>query len=145
MVLDTNVCLDLFVFQDPRCAPLLDALQSRNVVAVTDEACRGEWQRVLAYPRLRLDADARSAAMARFDAVMQHWPSNTAAATKLPPCRDPDDQKFLELAAQAGALWLLSRDDHLLSLARRAKRDGTFEILTPQAWLATQPAPAALG
>ena len=26
IILDTNVCLDLFVFHDPRWAPLLDAL-----------------------------------------------------------------------------------------------------------------------
>ena len=53
-----------------------------------------------------------------------------------PRCRDPDDQKFLDLAASSGARWLLSRDDHLLSLARRTRRDGLFEIVTPQAWTA---------
>lgn len=135
IVLDTNVCLDLFVFDDPRVAPLRTALQAGDVVAVTDDECRDEWRRVLAYPQLRLEADAQAAAMAAFDALVQHasgaWPAPVAA---LPRCSDPDDQKFLVLAHAAGARWLLSRDDALLALARRARRDGLFEILSPEDW-----------
>jgi putative PIN family toxin of toxin-antitoxin system len=137
IVLDTNVCLDLFVFDDPRCARLRDALHAGDVVAVTDEACRDEWMRVLRYPGLRLDAAMREAAAARFDDMIRHrasLPAHAAGLPAVPRCRDPDDQKFLELAASAGARWLLSRDEHLLALARRMKRDGRFGIATPQAW-----------
>ena len=52
----------------------------------------------------------------------------------MPRCRDPDDQKFLDLATRVRARWLLSRDDHLLVLAKRARRDGLFAILTPSEW-----------
>lgn len=137
IVIDTNVCLDLFVFDDPRCARLREALRAGDVAAVTDDACRDEWMRVLRYPGLRLDAAMREAAAARFDNTIRHRASLPTHATGLPAvprCRDPDDQKFLELAAGAGARWLLSRDEHLLALARRMKRDGRFEIATPQAW-----------
>lgn len=135
VVLDTNVCLDLLVFADPRCDVLLAMLRSGAVIAMTNDACREEWKRVLSYPQLQLDAVARESAMAGFDALMQPWSPHAALTAKLPSCRDPDDQKFLELAADTGARWLLSRDEHLLALARRMKRDGWFEILTPQAWL----------
>lgn len=136
IVLDTNVCLDLFVFDDARCTPLREVLDSGEVIAVTDEACRDEWLRVLSYPQLKLDTAAREAATARFDRIMQPWPTAAGEGdgVKPPRCRDPDDQKFLELAAKAKARWLLTRDDHLLALARRTQRDGLFEILTPQAW-----------
>ena len=42
-----------------------------------------------------------------------------AAATGLPQCEDPDDQKFLELAWHARASHLVTRDKALLKLARQ--------------------------
>jgi putative PIN family toxin of toxin-antitoxin system len=136
IVLDTNVCLDLFVFDDARCVRLRKSLHAGEVTAVTDEACRIEWLRVLGYPALALEAEAREAATAHFDAIMQMWPSSLAepVAPQPPRCRDPDDQKFLDLAVRARARWLLTRDDHLLTLARRAARDGLFTIQPPQLW-----------
>jgi hypothetical protein len=74
IVLDTNVCLDLFVFDDPRCRRLLDALHAGDVIAVTSASCREEWLRVLCYPQLALDGAAREAATARFDALIQCCP-----------------------------------------------------------------------
>lgn len=134
LVLDTNVCLDLFVFADPRLARLHAALAAGAAVAVTDAECRAEWRRVLGYPQLRLDPAARAAAQARFDARMRCLDTDAAPAAPLPRCADPDDQKFLRLAQAAGARWLLSRDAALLRLARRVRRQGLFEILEPQAW-----------
>ena len=137
IVLDTNVCLDLFVFDDPRCGRLFDALCTGEVVAMTDDACRNEWMRVLQYPELRLDEAMRDAAATRFDGLMKHpslLPSHKAGLPPLPRCRDPDDQKFLELALRTRARWLLTRDDHLLALAKRTRRDGLFAILTPSEW-----------
>jgi uncharacterized protein len=137
IVLDTNVCLDLFVFDDPRCGRLRDALHAGEVVAVTDDPCRDEWMRVLRYPELRLDETMRAVAAARFDCTMKHHlplPSEEGGLPPPPRCRDPDDQKFLELALRTGAHWLLTRDDHLLALAKRTRRDGLFAILTPSEW-----------
>jgi putative PIN family toxin of toxin-antitoxin system len=134
IVLDTNVCLDLFVFGDPRVAMLRAALQSGDVVAVSNAECREEWLRVLGYPQLRLDEVARASAIAAFDAQVRLLPTVPAAAGLLPRCADPDDQKFLQLAHASGARWLLSRDDALLVLARRTRRDGLFEILSSDSW-----------
>lgn len=136
VVLDTNVCLDLLVFADPRAAALGAALASGQVRAVTDAECRAEWRRVLAYPHWELDEAAQAAFVVRFDALVRvlddgsHPPGTVA----LPRCRDPDDQKFLQLAQRAGARWLLTRDDELLRLSRRTLRDCGFGILTPEAW-----------
>jgi putative PIN family toxin of toxin-antitoxin system len=139
VVLDTNVCLDLFVFHDPRCARLLAALDSGAVLAVTSEECRDEWLRVLQYPQLNLDPAARETATVRFDAVV-HSPLllSEGDVAKPPRCRDADDQKFLDLAVRAQARWLLTRDDHLLVLSRRTQRDCLFQILTPMEWMRQQ-------
>jgi putative PIN family toxin of toxin-antitoxin system len=138
VVLDTNVCLDLFLFHDPACVALLAALHGGRVRAVTRVDCRDEWLRVLHYPQLPIDAGMRPALVAAFDALIQVLPSAPPpdCQAPLPRCADPDDQKFLELALQAGALWLLSKDHELLKLDRRTDRSGLFRILLPQAWLA---------
>lgn len=134
VVLDTNVCLDLFVFADPRCSELAEALQSGAVEAVTVAACAEEWRMVLDYPQLALEEVVRAHAIAVFDAIVRRLPEARMAKVRLPRCADPDDQKFLELAACAGARWLLSRDRALLAWNRRCLREHGFAIMTPQAW-----------
>ena len=133
-VLDTNVCLDLFVFDDPQCASLLTAVRASEIELVTREDCRNEWLAVLAYPQLKLGEERRAQIVEMFDAHVRKLPSSALGDVTLPRCRDHDDQKFLELAYQAGAVALLTRDDELLRLARRAKRDGLSAILPPTSW-----------
>lgn len=140
IVLDTNVCLDLLVFRDPACMPLHDALQRGAVRAMTRPDCREEWRRVLHYPGLPVDAAARPRLIAAFDALSHMAPARQAlAAVPLPRCADPDDQKFLELALDTGARWLLSKDRELLKLANRTWRVCRFAILQPQAWSLAEP------
>lgn len=140
IVLDTNVCLDLLVFDDPRIAPLAHALQSQRVIAVATAETREEWVRVLGYPILRLDTDRRRALTAAFDALVHYTDDSPCsgpdaiADKRLPRCIDSDDQKFLDLARSSGARWLLSRDRDLLVLAARCRRDGRFWVMSPQAW-----------
>jgi putative PIN family toxin of toxin-antitoxin system len=138
IVIDTNVCLDLFVFRDPRWAPLLAALKDGKVEAVTREDCRMEWLCVLQYRHLPLDADSRPVAAAEFDALITCiQPEQLSVRTdiRLPVCKDPDDQKFLELARDAGAQILITKDKALLKLAKRTARAGLFGIIPPEAWL----------
>lgn len=133
VVLDTNVCLDAFVFSDPRTAALVAAMASGAVQAVTRADCRDEWLKVLGYPLLKLDDVRRAEASARFDALVTILPA-TEPAAKPPRCRDRDDQKFLELAAASGAAVLFSRDAEVLKLGRRTHREGLFAIMKPEDW-----------
>jgi putative PIN family toxin of toxin-antitoxin system len=142
IVIDTNVCLDLFVFNDPRWAPLLAALEGGQLEAVTRADCRDEYLAVLHYPHLPVDDDSRPQAAARFDALIKV----VAAAVKpvhLPVCSDRDDQKFLEVARDAGADILITKDKALLKLARKTAQAGLFRIMLPEAWVKLQ-ATAAL-
>ena len=137
IVLDTNVCLDLFVFRDPRWARLLAALHAREVSAVTRSDCRTEWQIVLGYPHLPLDDMSRHRSAAEFDALIDCVEDTDDAAHRiaLPKCRDPDDQKFLELARDAQADILITKDKALLKLARKIAHAGLFFIMTPEHWV----------
>jgi len=139
IVLDTNVCLDLFLFRDPACAALAAALVEGRVQAVADSACRNEWLRVLEYPSVPIRPEQRAELRERFDAavVTLAEPREPASLVPLPACRDRDDQKFLELAQVSGARWLLSKDRDLLKLARRTRKAGLFLILKPEQWSPT--------
>lgn len=135
VVLDTNVCLDLFVFHDPRWAGLLAAMESGAVEAVTRHDCRMEYLVVLNYPHLPLDEASRAASAARFDALVRVV-EPAVSGIRLPICTDKDDQKFLEVARDANAAILITKDKALLKLARKTARAGMFQIMVPEAWRA---------
>lgn len=135
IVLDTQVVLDLLHFADPRTQAVRDALAAGDAHLVSDDACREEFLRVLAYPSLRLTPTARVELQRRYDAlVVERIPAaeRAPAVPPLPRCRDRDDQKFLELALAACAAVLLTRDAALLRLAPRCARQGRFRVLTPE-------------
>lgn len=135
IVLDTNVCIDLFVFKDPRWTRLLNSMEAQQVEAVTRRDCRNEWLLVLDYPHLPLDENSRSEARARFDTLITCIePLPVSSREVLPVCKDKEDQKFLELALQAGAETLITKDKALLKLAKRLTRKGLFSVQTPDAW-----------
>jgi putative PIN family toxin of toxin-antitoxin system len=137
IVLDTNVCLDLFVFHDPRWARLLAAIESGELEAVTRADCRDEYRLVLHYSHLPLSDDSRPLAAARFDALISVVAPAPQPA-RLPVCSDKDDQKFLELARDAGADTLITKDKALLKLGRKTAQAGMFRIMLPEAWLKAQ-------
>lgn len=134
LILDTNVCLDLFVFHDPRWARLLAAIEDGSVQAITRADCRDEYRVVLHYPHLPLDEAKREESAARFDALIKVV-DPAPKPVRLPVCSDKDDQKFLELARDAGADILITKDKALLKLARKTAQAGMFRIMLPEAWL----------
>lgn len=129
VVLDTQVWLDWLVFDDACVGPLREALAAGRAEIVIDEPCEAELARVLAYDlgRYTLDAGQQTRCIARSRSVARKVAP--AAAPGLPKCRDPDDQKFLELAAAAGADYLVSKDQALLALAPRVAQ---FRIIAPK-------------
>ena len=141
IVLDTNVCLDLFVFHDPRWSGLLAALESGAVHALTRADCRAEYHAVLGYSHLPLDAAGRERSAARFDALIA-LVAPDAKPIRLAVCSDRDDQKFLELARDANVAVLITKDKALLKLARKMAQAGLFRIMTPEAWSAQAALPA---
>ena len=137
VVFDTNVLVSLYVFADSRFAPLRARMESGEWQAFTNVACFGEFRRVLGYPLFALVESRQQASLAAYAAhVRHHVEPAPAELVPLPRCKDRDDQKFLELARDAGADWLITADKDLLRLARRDRLRGLFHILTPEAALA---------
>lgn len=135
VVFDTNVLLSLFVFVDSRFAPLLDEVDAGRWLAYSSPACAEEFRRVLAYPMFALSSERQEEARLGWEQRYRLAAQPAAGAVALPRCADRDDQKFLELARDAGADWLVTADKALLRLARRDKLRGLFRILTPDAAL----------
>ena len=101
VVLDTNIVLDLWLYQDPATPALLDALESKSVQWLATQVMRDELERVLAYThiaqRLAVSQLTAQDILAHFDAHAQLMP---IAAKAMFVCKDGDDQKFIDLAAQ---------------------------------------------
>ena len=137
VVLDTNVCLDLFVFKDSRWSVLLADLSSGHLQAITRPDCRDEWIAVLSYPHLSSRHEDAEKVTAVFDAHIECLASIDISSYKLPVCTDKDDQKFLEIARDGKAEVLITKDKALLKLARKMKHAGMFRIETPEQFLRT--------
>lgn len=131
VVLDTNVVLDLYVFEDPATRVLRAALEEGRVVAWVDEGTLAELGYVLASRNFLpgRQVEARGTALECYRARARLLREGDGGPVpELPRCRDRDDQRFLVLAARAQATWLVSKDKRVLSMADR--RDLPFSILT---------------
>ena len=135
LVLDTNIWLDWLVFEDTGLARIRQLQAAKHLEICIDAACEAELARVLAYPlgKRQLGAAEQGAALAqcRRIAVRVDVVAPAAERARLPACRDPDDQKFLEAALAVRADWLITKDRALLELARRRSRPVPFQIATP--------------
>jgi len=119
LVIDTNIVLDVFLFDDPVAQPLKEALRSGSLRWLATPAMRVELVRVLAYPKIvvRLAHCQRSVeqVLAQFDEQAQMVDVAPQASVT---CSDPDDQKFIDLAVLYQAT-LLSKDRAVLCLEKR--------------------------
>ena len=119
IVLDTNIVLDLFVFNDPAAQPLLQQLESGALRWISTPAMREELARVLAYSQI-----IKSLAHHQIEAgkVLQRFDKHVRLLeppAKAPvTCKDPDDQKFIDLAVAHQAR-LLSKDRAVLCMQKR--------------------------
>ncbi len=119
VVIDTNIVLDLFVFQDPATTSLRQALLGQTTRWISTQDMRVELERVLAYahivPRLAFYQLTTADVLAQFDRHAQMVP---VAPRCTAICKDPDDQRFIDLAVIHGAL-LLSKDKAVLCMKKR--------------------------
>ena len=148
LVLDTNIVLDALVFRDPRThalhAAVFDEPVMPDLLWLATAPMREELARVLAYPhiavRLAYYGLAAAQVLSQFDARARIVP----VAPKAPAtCKDPDDQKFIDLAVSHGAT-LLSKDKAVLCMRKRLVKLGVMDVgvVWPQGPVASpQPSP----
>ena len=119
VVFDTNVLLDLFVFNDFRALHLKQALIDGKIDALATKATLEEFADVIARPLFALD-------QAQQEQIFLQWQSlvrviDDKGLMKSPwICQDPDDQVFLDLAFTKKPCTLMSKDHEVLRFASKA-------------------------
>ncbi|MDR1889324.1 MAG: PIN domain-containing protein [Zoogloeaceae bacterium] len=131
IVLDTNVALDLLHFHDPSVASLYAALTAGRLTCLGDARTLGEFARVLTYAQLAIPKARADKILPAYRTLIRDVPGS-GSPIRLPSCRDPDDQPFLELAARGNARWLVSKDKKVLELSRSRYHALPFAILHPR-------------
>ena len=135
VVLDTNVVLDWLLFRDAGLAKLADLLQAGRLHWHATASMRSELASVLPRRQFLPWSPNCEHILSVFDrmAMVCEEPSSADGRSGRLRCRDPDDQKFIDLAVAIGAQWLLSKDRALLALAKPARAHGV-QVLTPAQW-----------
>jgi uncharacterized protein len=137
LVLDSNVVLDWLLFEDVRVRPMVQAIETGAVQWLVNSAVRHELEVVMARGELGRWGH-------RQPMLWQAW-AQWACERPLPPvsliasllrCTDVEDQKFLDLAVDQQACWLVTRDRAVLKLSRKAALLG-LQIMRPSQWTGT--------
>ena len=144
VVLDTNIVLDLFLFQDPRTVVLREQLQSGELIWRATAHMRNELERVLTYAhisaKLSFYKKSPQDILAAFDQFAQITPEPSAKAPYT--CKDTDDQPFIDLACDIASqsssadaalrpkIQLISKDKAVLSMRKRLEKLSVIVTMT---------------
>lgn len=127
VVFDTNVVLSALVFANGRLAWLRRHWREGQSVPLVSKATVAELQRVLGYPRLKLSREYQIELLSDYLGYCEI----VAVVEPCPlPCRDSQDQPFLDLAHSGKAQILVTGDADLLALAGQS----AFQIETPEVY-----------
>lgn len=133
IVLDTNVVLDWLWFGDRAMDGVAGAITGGRCHWWITAAMHDEVAHVLGCrlpPRPGSDAAAVRRDCLRWAHVV---PAPALPPARRLPCRDPDDQIFIDLAVAMRSSWLVTRDRALLDLARQAAALGVA-VVPPARW-----------
>ena len=129
VVIDTNVLLDFWVFRDPQASALLSLLESGRIAALRSPETEEEFAEVIGRDAFGLPPSAQRE-------IMEAWFALSIRAQPAPAparCRDPLDQKFLDLAAGGHARVLVSKDKLVLKAGRALRRCGILALRPAEA------------
>lgn len=122
VVLDTNILLDIFVFNDERATNLKQALLNGSISAAASQKTLLEFVDVISRPLFNLDEASQAAILSQWQSMAQQYDDSNLAPAPW-KCQDPDDQVFLDLAYQLKPAILISKDNALLCIASRAAQE----------------------
>jgi putative PIN family toxin of toxin-antitoxin system len=122
VVLDTNILLDIFVFNDKRAANLKQALLNGGIPAVASQKTLLEFADVISRPLFKLDEATQAEILGQWQSTAHQYDDSSLPSAPW-KCQDPDDQVFLDLAYQLRPAILISKDNALLYIASRAAQE----------------------
>ena len=114
VVIDTNVVLSALLFKSGKVSWLVPLWRFGRIIPIISKDTASELIRVLKYPKFKLTPDEQTAVLS---ALLPYAEVSVARGTvSVPACRDPGDDMFLVLAAQARADYLVTGDADLLAV-----------------------------
>jgi putative PIN family toxin of toxin-antitoxin system len=125
VIFDTNVLLDIFVFNDFRAIHLKAALVDKQVKALATPKTIEEFADVISRPLFSLEKSAQEYILSEWRNLTTIVEDETLISAPW-QCQDPDDQVFLDLAFTSKPCLLLSKDNELLKISKKASLEGIF-------------------
>jgi len=122
VILDTNILLDIFIFDDVRATDLKQAITTNNVNLIASQKTLEELSDVIARPLFKLDPPCQVAIVEQWQSLVQLYDDSELVPAPW-KCQDADDQIFLDLAYQFRPAILISKDNALLQIAKRAAQE----------------------
>jgi putative PIN family toxin of toxin-antitoxin system len=127
VVFDTNVVLSALLFTYGRLSWLVGHWQGGNCVPLISRATAAELTRILSYAKFQLSIDEQLEALGGYIPFCEAVEIEKSCPVQ---CRDPKDQRFLDLAENGKADLLVTGDNDLLALAGQTP----FVVETPEAY-----------
>jgi len=118
VIFDTNVLLDIFVFNDFRVIHVKAALVDRQLKALATPKTIEEFADVISRPLFSLGQSTQEKILSEWRNLATIIQDETLSNAPW-QCQDPDDQVFLNLAYTSKPCLLLSKDNELLKLSKK--------------------------
>lgn len=122
VVLDTNILLDIFVFNDLRAADLKQIILTGDIQSIASQKTLAELVDVISRPLFELSQETQSEILEQWHSVISLIDDSNLASAPW-KCQDEDDQIFLDLAYQLRPTILISKDNAVLQLASCAAQE----------------------
>jgi putative PIN family toxin of toxin-antitoxin system len=122
VILDTNILLDILVFDEELAHPLREALEMKSVDAVSTPRMVDEFLDVIARPQFELSAGDQETIATQWS-VWCRLVDDESLQPAPWKCRDRDDQVFINLSYALRPATLISKDKQVLKLAKRAIKE----------------------
>lgn len=116
VVLDTNTVLSALLFPRGRLSWIRDLWTAGRILPLVCSATARELIAALAYPKFKLGESEIQTLLAGYLPFTEAIDVSADTIADVPLCSDPDDQKFLTLAAIGRADVLVSGDRAILKL-----------------------------
>ena len=123
LILDTNIVLDLLVFQDPRANWIRDGIARGQFELIYSSEMLLELTAVIARPQFAQSAYDQSTVLSSWTQMAIHKPTPPRCSFR---CDDPDDQAFIDLAYHYRPSQLLSKDRKVLQMQRTLGEHGVW-------------------
>ena len=125
VVFDTNVLLDLFVFNDFRVLHLKQALLENKIDALASPKTLEEFADVISRPLFSLETAEQEKILAQWKSLSRVLDDQSLLSSPW-RCQDRDDQIFLDLAFTVKPCTLISKDNEVLKFTARAAKEGVL-------------------